>query len=366
MDKSYMEVNAYSKYNINDQEKEELLIEFGDAVRKYIHEGERTQQLDEFLKARSQIKSAYKKNLDGAAIIKEYDEIYGEIYDGTHLKIKATSTPKHVTTNKVKVHFRSLKGNDFQYNLPNSVICRKEKEDERKKLRQEMLEEWNRRLEQEIKDIAYLSHINMLYDLYEREKKLREEQKEYESISQQYQHLAKITKLLSEERKLELRQLENQLSIGDKELLQTIQDNAEFFNIKRGRIRSDNREVVKISLSPCGRKFNHYMVDEKHLIDKSMLNELVYKNGVKILDGIEQTCDNHFTRDLEFDGISPEYERALNSKYYSVSSRILANMKNMYDVSEYDDISDYKYVKNQMEDNEFQNETDIIYTGWNE
>ncbi|MCQ4726024.1 hypothetical protein NE664_05030 [Anaerotignum faecicola] len=63
-----------------------------------------------------------------------------------------------------------------------------------------------------------MSHMNMLYELYEQEERLRSEEEEYEKISEKFQKMADITRSLSQERRMKIEQLQKQTDISEKEL----------------------------------------------------------------------------------------------------------------------------------------------------
>ena len=181
-----------------------------------------------------------------------------------------------------------------------------------------------KRLPRYFEDIAYLSHMNMIYELYEREKQLRREEEEYEKISQRYQKMADITKKLSQKRRMEIKFLQESVELSEEELENIVQENEKMFNI---RTRKDK---YQISLSPIGRKFNAYMENEKEKYSREALNRLVFKNCDIMIDAIEKSIEGEIELTLELEDLSPSANRSIRHKYHNVVQKYIEKNEDGY------------------------------------
>lgn len=181
-----------------------------------------------------------------------------------------------------------------------------------------------KKLPEYFEDIAYLSHMNMIYELYEREKQLRREEEEYEKISQQYQKMADITKKLSQERRMEIELLQRSVELSEEELANIIQENEKMFNIR------PRKDKYQISLSPMGRKYNTYMENEKEKYSREALNQLVFKNCDTMIDAIEKSFEGEIEISLELGDLSPSANRSIRHKYHNVVQKYIEKNEDGY------------------------------------
>lgn len=314
MNKFETEINGFAYYE--EGNREEYLKELGESVHKYINTGVKNQQLDELLTLQVEFRRRYQDCFNVAKVI----EAAVEETKGSLGKKNKYISAEFGTISNAEIH-ESV--SDF-YN----EAC------DKKELQNEIFDNLRKNIQNSVlsilKDVAYLSHVNMLYELYEREQKLRQEQKEYEEISKKYQKIAEITKMLSEKKKMELNELERQLNISEDEVLNTLSRNSQMFNIR------NKKNVVKVSLSPKGKKFNNYFLNSSRNISNETYNELLYKNCNMLIESLENSCERKVVYQIKLEGVKPEALRAIEFKYYRTASKLIADKEDMYTVNRMD------------------------------
>lgn len=77
----------------------------------------------------------------------------------------------------------------------------------------------NQQLEKTLRDAAYLSHINMLYELYEQEEVLRKEENEYEQQLEKFEKMPNVLRTLYEKKRVEINILQKQANVSQNELM---------------------------------------------------------------------------------------------------------------------------------------------------
>ena len=308
MNKFETEINGFTDYE--EEDREEYLKELGESLHKYINTGVKSQQLDELLTIEVEFRRRYQERFDVAKVI---EAAVKETKGCLEKKNKFIST-EFSTISKGKIHELVSDSYDEAF--------------DKKELQNEIFDNLCKNILNSVlpilKDVAYLSHVNMLYELYEREQKFRQEQKEYEEISEEYPKIAELTKMLSEKKKMNLNELDRQLNISKEEVLNTLSRNSQMFNIR------DKKNAVKVSLSPKGKKFNNYFLNSSHNISNETYNKLLYKNCNMLIESLENSCERKVVYQIKLEGIKPEALRAIEFKYYRTANKLIADKEEMY------------------------------------
>lgn len=293
--------------NNDDDKKEIYLKELGDSIHNYIRTGIKNEQLDELIELEEVFQERYEKRFDVDRVVEMISQSSkGKITEIEKSYIQELSHRKKeenafiVTLEQASAQIISTVVDIVCDNLPKVV-----------------------------KDTAYLSHINMLYELYEREEQLRREEEEYDKISREYQKMADISRKLSKQRRMEIEQLERQADISQEELEHLLSQNEKYFNIR------EKQENIQISLSPQGRKYYDYIKNSQERYSQETLNQLVYKNCNSIMESLENSYDRGMEFELKLEEISPERDRALQFKYHRITEKFISETEDDYTARNY-------------------------------
>lgn len=300
------------------KEKEVYLRELGNSVHGYIRTGVKNRQLDDLIELEINFQERYEKRFDIGRIVQAISENSKEVVDK-----KAISDYNQA--------LETLTDSKRMQEVCNSLI-----QETSDRILNVVTEVVNNTLQDVLRDAAYLSHMNMLYELYEQEEKLRREEAEYEKISERYQHMADITRLLSKKKRMELEDIQRQTHLSQEELEGMLRNCDRYFNMR------DKADGIQVSLSPTGKKYNEYFANERNLYSAKALNQLVYKNCDNLMDSIDKTCTRGVTYEPHFEHIPPEEERTLQFKYDKIMKKLAANEENdaVYIISETEKESD--------------------------
>lgn len=286
----------------DELEKDNYLKELGNSVHNYVRTGVKNKQLDELVSLEEKFQKRYRERFD-------INIITDMIMDGNEklvLEIEQKELQNIQASEKKNYKQLVQKTSRQLTEMVNHVLA----------------ENLNRVL----KDAAYLSHINMLYDIYEKEEKLRREEKEYEKISEQFRYMADITKELSKCRRMELSELQSKANLTKKEMEDVVNACSKYFNIR------DKKDDLEISLSPSGRKYCNYIINTKQTYSQEAFNQLTYKNMTELMQSLEKSYDWGVAYEVHIEGISPERERALLCKYNSIVKKLTSDNQDVYDV----------------------------------
>lgn len=110
-----------------------------------------------------------------------------------------------------------------------------------------------------MKKIMYLSHLNMLYEMYIQEMNLKEEQKKYIKASVEFPKLFKIATEINKQRRMLINKLKEQLSLSDEEFNYIATKYKMYFNFRKDK----NGQIIQISLSPNGKNYLSYMYNKE-------------------------------------------------------------------------------------------------------
>lgn len=283
-----------------DDEKDLVVRELEEAVHKYIKTGVKSKQLDKVVDIEVKFQKGYKGCFNVERLMQTItSESKKEVLKNAQLT--AVSERKSAT--------RELDS------IINVVLEKVEP----------LL---NYELDKMLNEVAYLSHINMLYEMYEKESKLRQEEQEYRKMVAQYESMEKIVKQLRESRRMEVRKLQEAVKAPTQVVYAAISENPKYFNIK------ERGDTYQISLSPAGRRISGHAIDATIMYSQETLDHLIYKNCYSAMEGLEKTFSNKTGRvvegNIKFEGVSPEKKRALQSKYHQVTRKILEEDEEAY------------------------------------
>lgn len=278
----------------DDEEAKDLYVrELENAIQKYIKTGKKSKHLDDAWNLQNIFQ-------------KKYQEIF-DIDDFVNKKLKGKIETELVNMEKkeniVQYYFESDKEMG-KYDALVEVI--------EKPLKKE--------LDKLVKDIAYLSHVNLIFELYKKEEQLRKEEKEFEKISRENYKISDITKQLNQVHRMEFKQLYMSMNISEDELKDIIENYQSFFNIR------PKQKTYQVSLSPRGRKYSAFVENMNNKYSQELLNGLVYKNCNAIIDAVSKSYDARSGRievQLKLDAISRPEERALQHKYHQITKKFV-------------------------------------------
>ncbi|MEY8493397.1 hypothetical protein AALC16_10360 [Lachnospiraceae bacterium 29-91] len=292
----------------NDDDKKEIYLkELGDSLHNYIKTGIKNEQLDDLIE-----------------LEEVFQEKYEERFDVEKMVESISQSSKGKVTEIEKVYIQELNNKMKEEKAFNFSI-----EQVSAQIISTVVDDLCDILQKVVKDTAYLSHINMLYELYEQEEQLRREEQEYDSISREYQKMADISRKLSKQRRMEIEQLERQVDISQDELLNLLSQNDKYFNIR------ERQENIQISLSPQGRKYYDYIMNSQKKYSQETLNQLVYKNCNSIMESLENSYDRGIEFELKLDEIPPERERALQFNYHRITEKFISEIEDDYTARNY-------------------------------
>lgn len=283
-----------------DDEKDLVVRELEEAVHKYIKTGVKSKQLDKVVDIEVKFQKGYKGCFNVERLMQTItSESKKEVLKNTQLT--AVSERKSATRELDSII---------------DVVLEKV---------EPLL---NYELDKMLNEVAYLSHINMLYEMYEKESKLRQEEQEYRKMVAQYESMEKIVKQLRESRRMEVRKLQEAVKAPTQVVYAAISENPKYFNIK------ERGDTYQISLSPAGRRISGHAIDATIMYSQETLDHLIYKNCYSAMEGLEKTFSNKTGRvvegNIKFEGVSPEKNRALQSKYHQVTRKVLEEDEEAY------------------------------------
>lgn len=306
MGKSERQRISYIIDRNDDDEKEIYLKELGESVHSYIKTGVKNTQLDDLIELEVEFRKKYEERFN----VKEIAELISKLSAERMLQIE-------------KTYWREIEKKKQEIDI------KKVSDDIKEVVIEIVYDNVIDKLKKVIKDTAYLSHMNMLYELYEQEERLRREEAEYEKISKQFQKMANITKRLSKERRMKIEQLQQQEDISEKELDNLLNRYEKYFNTR------EKKESVQISLSPTGKKYYDYIVNLQQKYSRSTLERIIYKNCDKLMEAIENSYNRGLEYDLNLEELSPERDRAIQSKYHRLTKRFISENEEIYTVRAY-------------------------------
>lgn len=282
--------------DVNDEEKRDNYVrEMEDALRKYIKTGVKTKQMDEIIETENLFQRRCKEIFD---IDRITENILQQITDVARIKENECKSSCEI----MEISY-SLKEKNFIRELKENMISSI----------QEVIENV---FPEVMKDVAYLSHMNMIYEIYEKEERLRKEEEEYEKISKEYQKMADISKKLSEKRRMEAEILQKSVDLSKDELIKILDDNQKLFNIR------NKKETLQVSLSPIGRKFHNFIENKEEKYSKETLNYLVYKNCSSIMEAVEKSYEGKIEIQWQANHISTSTERSIQQKYHKLAKKL--------------------------------------------
>lgn len=161
-----------------------------------------------------------------------------------------------------------------------------------------------------MKKIMYLSHLNMLYEIFMQEMQLKEEQKNYIKASEEFPKLFKITTEINKQRRMSIDKLKGQFSLSDTEYNFITVKYKRYFNFRKDK----SKQVIQISLSPSGKNYLLHMRDKQLGIAQAQV-DLIVRNCEAVIKSIPTSLTKKMPLRVEFCGLMPETERSLQFTY---------------------------------------------------
>ena len=264
-----------------DSEKEDFLREFGESLRNFIKTGVENKQLEKLVAVKEKFQETFEKRFRIEEILVEISEI---------------SVKKTLELVKEK---NSALENHGAVPSDGSEMLNCVSEEASKIISIELKNLLEKEFFTSIRDMAYLSHANMLYELYRKETKIRREEKEFEEVSEKCIEMPMIVREINEERRMMLDALGKKMDLEEKKVEKILMSHKKYFNVY------EKQDGIQISLSPVGKKFYNYRKN----ISRQYSNEVV-----------------GFASYVKFDNLPPEMERSLQSRYGYVMKKLRPDM----------------------------------------
>lgn len=298
-------------FDEDDNERRDSYVrEMEDALRRYIKTGVKNKQLDEIIEVeyyfQEQCESIFDITKITESILKNCEDNVEQIEN------------KMLQEEQDIMQLAEEKQNDFIDALKNNIFFSVEKSIQNI-------------FPNIMRDIVYLSHMNMIYEVYEKEEKLREEELQYQKIIKQYPKIVKITRKLNEKRRMEVDEIQNYLDISKNDLIEILRNNSRIFNIR------NKKNTLQISLSPTGKKFNVFVENQGEKYTKETLSYLVYKNCNSLMDAMEKSYEGKLEISWKSDHVLPSNERMIQEKYRKLAKKISAENDAGYIIRKYND-----------------------------
>lgn len=292
---------AYKKFN-DDEEKEIYLKEIEKSLHRYIRGEVKNNQLEE-------LKEYYE----------EFQEKYEKIFSGRELVQELVNNIIKINKEVEESYKEILKNNEGKEELElfNFDIIGFD-------YKEAMTEMLNESIQYIIKDVVYLSHMNLMYDLYEKEEDLKRIEHEYDIITDKYQDLSKIMEIIRVNKRMDFEVILKEENIAREDLDELLMRNEKYFNIRK------QRSKMKISLSPEGRKYLYYLENRKGLYSKKELNDIIHKNVYSIYDSIDNSIEKEIQINPKLYDLDPELERIIRNKQSTIMGKIVSKIEPSY------------------------------------
>lgn len=303
--------NSFFGREDEDCEKEDFLREFGESLRNFIKTGVESKQLEKLVAVEEKFQETCEKRFQLKEII---------------LQVSKTSAKK--------VFELMEKQNLSSKNLNLSSLDEKEMltcifQEISEKISIELINLFENSLFSLIKDMSYLSHVNMLYELYKKEAKIRREEKEFAKISEDCDKITEIVQEINRERRLTLEELEKKMDLNKLEMERILVSHKKYFNVY------EKPRGIQVSLSPTGKKFCNYRKNVLQSYSNEAVEQLIYKNCDNLIEAVENYCEGGFASYVKFDNLSPEMERTLQNRYGCLVKKLKPDMDMDYILEKY-------------------------------
>lgn len=297
----YLEISKdYSRVN-DDIEKERYLREVENSLHKYIRGGVKNKQLDELVKVQV-----------------DFQKKYEQMFELQDLLENITEELFKINQDEVKKLWIKVEYKDNEEQMLNKIL-----QEELNKNKQKIQENMQNKLKKITKDIAYLSHMNALYDLYEKEESMRRKEREYEKTSEKYKQLIGIMKNIQDNKRMSFEAIKKE-SISKVDLDNLLMKNKKYFNIR------NSKKGIQISISPAGKKYIDYIEKSKQFYSQKTFNDQLYKNCNNIMESFENSLDKNISFEPKFEGVSKNYQRLLKKKQRKICAKIISRTEFSY------------------------------------
>ena len=304
--RKYDQIETY-----NDREKEVYLRDLENSVYNYIRVGVENKQLEEL------------NNLE-----EEFQERYEQMFEMRELTKEALEELKLadiVSSYEHNLLLKRTKESVEEARRDSRSFIEEFVEDIKRELEELLMDKWHK----VIKDVAYLSHMSMLYNLYEKQRNQQRIEKAYDIVTARFSNLPDIANCINQNRRMSFTSICKEVHISEDELDELLTQANEYFNV-----RQKGREV-QISLSPSGRKYNRYIILEKGKYSEEKMEQLLYKNCDKMMNSLEYSLNRGIELEITLEGISYDRERVLKCKYHNTVQKILSKREETYNRSSY-------------------------------
>lgn len=278
----------YTLYDLELEKGDQVLRESSDAIQNYIKYGVENTYLKKIVSQEEKFQEQYSKSFDVEILLEKVKAIEKkEKLKYVVAALEERPETKNQETLRMAEYTMKLVTDMISNTLIDTIA--------------EMLDR-----------VAYLSNMNMLFELYRKEEKIRIEQEEFERQAQESKYLYIITSQLDKNRRMELEEIKKEINAPKGIVEQVLNKFISYFNIK------ERGEMIQISLSPKGRKFTEYIYNKNEHLSKIAMEQMSYNGYYEILDNIEAIKKGNLKKEnikLNIKGLSPNKQKAINQKF---------------------------------------------------
>lgn len=295
----------------NDREKEVYLRDLENSVYNYIRIGVENKQLEDLSNLEEEFQERYEQMFEMHELTKEALE-----------DLKLTDI---VSSYEYNFLLKKTKESTEETCRDSRSFIEEFVEDIKRELEELLMDKWHK----VIKDVAYLSHMSMLYNLYEKQRNQQRIEKAYDIMTARFGNLPDIANCINQNRRMSFTSICNVVDISEDELDELLTQANEYFNVRQ------KGKEVQISLSPSGRKYNRYIISGKEKYSEEKMEQLLYKNCDRMMDSLEYSLNRGIELEITLEGISYDRERVLKCKYHNTVQKILSKREETYNRSGY-------------------------------
>lgn len=166
---------------------------------------------------------------------------------------------------------------------------------------------------QAIKDLLlktkYISKIEAVVELYNKENERRKEWDEFNELDDSNKNFIFIAKELDEHRHMKYRALQQKLNLSDEELLNSIELGERYLNFDWNRDNSINY----ISLNRRGKKYVDYRLEKVYNFSQADVDRIVEKNCKVVCESAKLASQKGIVAEIKIVDVSPRVGRHIKS-----------------------------------------------------
>lgn len=187
---------------------------------------------------------------------------------------------------------------------------------------EEAFEELKQTINELILKTKYISQMETVIKLYNRENERREERNEYKELDNKNEYFVIFATELEKHRRMKYDNIKQTLNLSDNELKKTIEDGKRYLNFDWNKDNSLN----SISLNRKGKKYIDYQLSKNVKFSQADIDRIVEKNTRRICEASKIASQQGIVIDIKLEEISPRAGRQMNN----ICSQCLVEIANIY------------------------------------